>query len=157
MCFWYLFVLRGNIRQRIKFWLNGTSSFHNNGMEGEVVGSRLIGCVCNLPLIIERIFYLVFFLLFILFYLIFMCSTLDEVKLKEKGRAFHDLFLTKVSIRPLHSLVVILIISAAKCQYLIFVGGFIFLNEDRVLQWKEGAWIIKEMLSLWLDCTWRVR
>jgi hypothetical protein len=26
-----------------------------------------------------------------------MCSTLDEVKLKEKGRAFHDLFLTKVS------------------------------------------------------------
>ena len=30
-----------------------------------------------------------------------MCSTLDEVKLKEKGRAFHDLFLTKVSIRAL--------------------------------------------------------
>nr|XP_023889928.1 dynamin-like protein ARC5 [Quercus suber] len=28
-------------------------------------------------------------------------STVDEVKLKEKGRAFHDLFLTKVSIRAL--------------------------------------------------------
>lgn len=27
-------------------------------------------------------------------------STLDEVKLKEKGRAFHDLFLTKVSVNP---------------------------------------------------------
>lgn len=26
----------------------GTSSSHNNGMEGEVLGSRPIGCVCNL-------------------------------------------------------------------------------------------------------------
>jgi len=25
-------------------------------------------------------------------------STLDEAKLKEKGRAFHDMFLTKVSL-----------------------------------------------------------
>ena len=29
-----------------------TSSFYNNGMKGEVLGSRLIGCVCNLSMII---------------------------------------------------------------------------------------------------------
>ena len=28
----------------------GTSFSHNNGMEGEVMGSRLIRCVCNLPI-----------------------------------------------------------------------------------------------------------
>ncbi|KAA3482569.1 dynamin-like protein ARC5 isoform X2 [Gossypium australe] len=33
-----------------------------------------------------------------LFILFFTCSTLDEVKLREKGRAFHDLFLTKLSL-----------------------------------------------------------
>ena len=36
-------------------WVNdlssvGTSSFHDNGMEGEDVGSSLIGCVCNLSI-----------------------------------------------------------------------------------------------------------
>jgi hypothetical protein len=31
-----------------------TSSFYNNGMKGEVLGSRLIGCVCNLSIIIIR-------------------------------------------------------------------------------------------------------
>lgn len=30
-------------------------------------------------------------------YLFLLCSTLDEAKLKEKGRTFRDLFLTKVS------------------------------------------------------------
>ena len=28
----------------------GTSFSHNNGMEDDVMGSRLIGCVCNLPI-----------------------------------------------------------------------------------------------------------
>ena len=30
--------------------LNGSYSFHNNGIEGEVMGSRPISCVCNLPI-----------------------------------------------------------------------------------------------------------
>jgi hypothetical protein len=60
-----------------------------------------------------------------------MCSTLDEVKLKEKGRAFHDLFLTKVSIRALSSGGGILFISVAKCQYLIFFGSLWYLNENK--------------------------
>jgi hypothetical protein len=35
---------------------NGTSSFHNDRMEGKVVGSRPIGCVCNFfPIKKERI------------------------------------------------------------------------------------------------------
>lgn len=38
---------------------------------------------------------------FIHFILLLMRSTLDAVKLKEKGRTFHDLFLTKVSITVL--------------------------------------------------------
>ena len=29
---------------------NGASSFHNNGMEGEVVGSKPFGCVLKLPI-----------------------------------------------------------------------------------------------------------
>lgn len=29
----------------------GTSSSHDNGMEGEVVSSSPAGCVCNLPII----------------------------------------------------------------------------------------------------------
>ena len=28
----------------------GTSFFHNNGMEGEVMGLRPTGCACNLPI-----------------------------------------------------------------------------------------------------------
>lgn len=33
------------------------------------------------------------------FSLVVICSTLDEAKLKEKGRSFHDLFLTKVCVQ----------------------------------------------------------
>ena len=29
---------------------NGASSFHNNGMEGEVVGTKFSGCVRRLPI-----------------------------------------------------------------------------------------------------------
>ena len=29
---------------------NGASSFHNNGMEGEVVGTKFSGCVRKLPI-----------------------------------------------------------------------------------------------------------
>lgn len=65
-----------------------------------------------------------------------MCSTLDEVKLKEKGRAFHDLFLTKVST---HSGGCILFISAAKCQYLIFFGSLWYLNENKSLGPERGC------------------
>jgi hypothetical protein len=28
----------------------GTTFSHNNGVEGEVVGSRSTGCMCNLPI-----------------------------------------------------------------------------------------------------------
>ena len=38
----------------------------------------------------------IFFMFLIVFHSFCACSTLDEVKLKEKGRTFNDLFLTKV-------------------------------------------------------------
>lgn len=62
---------------------------------------------------------------------------MDEVKLKEKGRAFHDLFLTKVSITSVfYFRGVILYISAAKCKYLICLGGLLYLNLEK--SWNEN-------------------
>ena len=34
----------------MSFSSNDTSSFHNNGMKGEVVGSRPTRCMCNLSI-----------------------------------------------------------------------------------------------------------
>jgi hypothetical protein len=39
-----------NMKLSMSYSSTGTSSSHNNGMEGEVLGSRLVGCVCNLPI-----------------------------------------------------------------------------------------------------------
>ena len=36
---------------------NGASSFHNNGMDGEVVGSKPSGCVRKLPIKKKKILF----------------------------------------------------------------------------------------------------
>jgi hypothetical protein len=40
-----------NVDVSLSFISTDTSFSHNNGMEGEVMGLRPIGCMCNLPII----------------------------------------------------------------------------------------------------------
>lgn len=67
------------------------------------------------------------FLLYIFLFSLFPpFSTLDEVKLKEKGRAFHDLFLTKVTSNPITQLFTVVF-------YLLIQSKFVILLK-RVLK-----------------------
>lgn len=64
------------------------------------------------------------FLLYIFLFSLFPpFSTLDEVKLKEKGRAFHDLFLTKVSANPITQLFTVVF-------YLLIQSKFVILFKE---------------------------